>query len=114
MYLFNPRTLKVTRQFVEKIVSLYGDILESIILFGSWAKGTQSPESDVDLLIVMADRDPEVMEQIYEEVLDILLNHQVDISLKIYSKGQFQHWMNLGTPFMAEVSKTGVKLWSKK
>jgi predicted nucleotidyltransferase len=33
--------------------SLYGDRLQEVILFGSWARGDAHPESDVDLLVVL-------------------------------------------------------------
>lgn len=37
----------------DSIISHYGDTLLSIVLFGSQARGTQRPDSDIDLLIVL-------------------------------------------------------------
>lgn len=105
--------LEITRQFVEKITSSHSDYLTSITLFGSWAKGTQGPHSDIDLLVVMEDKDRSVIDQIYQEVQEILLKYELDLSLKIYSSKQFNRLLELGTPFITSVEKTGVKLWNK-
>ncbi|MBI4594968.1 MAG: nucleotidyltransferase domain-containing protein [Candidatus Tectomicrobia bacterium] len=105
--------LEITRQFVEKITSTYKEYLSSITLFGSWAKGTQGPHSDIDLLVVMEAKERSVIDQIYQEVLEILLKYELDISLKIYSLKQFNRLLELGTPFITSIEKTGVKLWNK-
>ena len=47
----NPVERKEIRQMVRRIVSRFHP--ESIILFGSHARGDAGPDSDVDLLIVM-------------------------------------------------------------
>lgn len=77
--------LEITKEFVEKIAVSYKDQLYSIILFGSWAKGTQGPESDIDLLVIMENKDASAVDGIYQEVLEVLLNYGVDLSLKIYT-----------------------------
>lgn len=35
---------------------LYGNDLQGLYLYGSYARGTQSPDSDVDVLVVLTDR----------------------------------------------------------
>jgi|SRR5919197_2848191 predicted nucleotidyltransferase len=47
-----PRDL---HRFVELLASSWGDNLVSVVLFGSCARGTATPDSDIDLLIVAAD-----------------------------------------------------------
>jgi predicted nucleotidyltransferase len=42
---------EVVRQMAERIASLFAP--ERIILFGSWARGEQTPDSDVDLLVIV-------------------------------------------------------------
>ncbi|HEV8309406.1 MAG TPA: nucleotidyltransferase domain-containing protein [Methylomirabilota bacterium] len=41
-------------RFVETLAASWGDSLVSVVLFGSWARGTAGPDSDIDLLIVAA------------------------------------------------------------
>lgn len=106
--------LEITKEFVDKIASSYKNQLDSINLFGSWAKGTQSPKSDIDLLVIMENKDVSAIDGIYQEVLEVLLKYGVDLSLKIYTLDRFHRLQKLGTPFMTSIEKTGVKLWSKK
>lgn len=43
----------LTRRLVEETRAFYGSRLVSIVVFGSTAKGTPGPESDVDVLVVV-------------------------------------------------------------
>ncbi len=36
---------------------LYGDLCSSIVLFGSYARGTQTPDSDIDVILVVRNAD---------------------------------------------------------
>jgi len=44
---------KILKNFREKIEKLYGKRLKGIILYGSWARGDATEDSDIDLLIVL-------------------------------------------------------------
>ncbi|SEI66260.1 Nucleotidyltransferase domain-containing protein [Dyadobacter sp. SG02] len=46
---------KLTEEFVAGIRTLYGERLDKVILFGSYARGEQHEESDVDFLVVLND-----------------------------------------------------------
>jgi predicted nucleotidyltransferase len=41
------------RRYVEALDRHFGERLVSVVLFGSWARGTARAESDVDLLVVL-------------------------------------------------------------
>jgi UTP:GlnB (protein PII) uridylyltransferase len=43
----------LTEEFVNGIAELYGDRLDKVVLFGSYARGEQHEESDVDFLVVL-------------------------------------------------------------
>ncbi len=97
---------------MSKITSLFPDQIVKVILFGSRAKGVPKPGSDYDFLIVLREKEWEVIEQIYGVVTDFLIQHGVDISLKIYKDKDFQEWTSIPTPFMASVLRTGKELWT--
>ena len=48
------------RELAEKIVHIYRP--QQVILFGSYAYGTPTADSDVDLLVIMPARDPRTRE----------------------------------------------------
>nr|WP_295934577.1 nucleotidyltransferase domain-containing protein [uncultured Dyadobacter sp.] len=45
----------LTKEFVSGISALYGQRLDKIVLFGSYARGEQHEDSDVDFLVVLND-----------------------------------------------------------
>jgi predicted nucleotidyltransferase len=42
--------------FVRQAISLFGDDVVAVAVFGSWARGQANSESDVDCLVVLEDR----------------------------------------------------------
>ena len=46
------------------VLEVYGPRLISLAVFGSWARGTASPESDLDLLVVASDLPPSRMKRV--------------------------------------------------
>ncbi len=110
----NSRSKKkdIEFEFISKIVSLFPDQITRVILFGSRAKGISKPGSDYDFLIVLKEKDRKTIDVIYHVVTDFLLEYGADVSLKIYSKKEFDWMISIPTPFMASILKTGRELWS--
>ena len=105
---------KIIMEFVKEVSSKTGKHIKSIILFGSRVKNTYKPYSDYDFLIVLDQRKHNIINKIYDEVVNFLLNYEVDISLKIYSKRDYLEKFSLGTPFMEEIKKHGKVIWNQK
>ena len=101
---------KAVEEFVRKIKGEYGDKIEKIILFGSYARGEHTRDSDIDVLIVTKIKDPGLERDIIDISFDTLLESSVDISPKVYSKEEFETEIKLKAPFMLEIEKEGVAL----
>lgn len=48
------------------VVAVYGERLTALAVFGSWARGTATPESDLDLLVVAQSLPPSRMKRVRE------------------------------------------------
>lgn len=105
---------KIVKKFLSSILEETGIHIKSIFLFGSRAKNTHSPYSDYDILMVLDKKTPEIIDKIYDKVMEFLLNYGVDISLKIYTEEDYNQKFSLGTSFMKEIKKHGELLWSQK
>ncbi len=105
---------EIETKFVKKVTSLFPLQIVKIIFFGSRAKGVPKPGSDYDFLIVLAEKNSKIVEEIYDVVTDFLIEYGADISLKIYRNDEFQRMMSIPTPFMASILGTGKELWSQK
>lgn len=75
----------VLRDFLGKIASVRPRI-KRIVLFGSRARGTERPDSDYDLLLVVMHTDDALVDVLYEAVMDVLLAHGRLVSLKIFQE----------------------------
>ncbi len=77
---------------------------EKIILFGSHAYGQPTPESDLDLLVVMQfDGDP------LEQAVSMLnrLNVLMPVDLLVRTPEQIQHRLEMGDSFMRDILERG-------
>jgi len=103
----------IVTEFTKRLIDGFEPYIERVIFFGSRAKGFSKPWSDYDILVVLNKRDAGVIDEIYEIVTEFQLEQRVDVSLKIYSKDDFERKNALHTPFMESIKKTGVVLWSR-
>lgn len=86
---------------------LYGSRLERVVLFGSQARGDATPESDVDVLVVLHGevRPGEEIERTGPLVSGQALKHGVSISRVFVSAEQFRAEP---TPFLRNVLGEGI------
>lgn len=85
--------------------------VRAVILFGSKARGDSGPASDLDVLLLVQDRNVLDRDPIYDFVLDAELEHGVDISLSVYNADDFDRLAAMGAPFAANVVREGETLW---
>jgi predicted nucleotidyltransferase len=95
-------------RFVEEIKKKYGKRIKKVILFGSYARGEQTLESDIDILILIDKEDFRLRRAIVDLSFDYFLKYRVDISPKVISKEDFKE--NLQYPFMKAVEEEGKAL----
>ena len=87
--------------------------VNKVILFGSYAKGTQSDESDIDLLVVTNDSFVfDSFAQKMEAKLKISnalnsLREFADIDLIVHTKPMYDHFIELNSGFKNEILSTG-------
>lgn len=101
----------IINNFVASLKGHCVKTLKKVILFGSRSKGTARPDSDFDFLIVLEKRDLNIIDRIYDEVVEFFLNYEVDISLKIYKEEDYKRFMVISTPFFKEIERTGKVLY---
>ncbi len=82
---------------------------EQVILFGSYAKGTAGPESDVDLLVVMPDGVSGA--KMAAEIID-RLKPTIPLELLVRSSQQLRDRLAMNDYFLREVVTIGKKLYA--
>jgi len=100
---------EVIGMFLDRISPLRGEI-EQIYLFGSRSRGDWRPDSDYDLLIVLERKDGRIVDGLYDGVMDVLLSTGRLISLKIFTRSEFDRLRSIPTPFMQNLMREGIKI----
>jgi len=97
------KTKEAIEEFKKEIKKLYGNRLKHIILYGSYARGSATEDSDIDLLIVLEGKvkPGEEIDRMIEIVTEINLRYNVLISVYPISEEDYKsekevkEWQNL-------------------
>jgi predicted nucleotidyltransferase len=92
---------------VKRIVENYKP--EKVILFGSYAYGAPSEDSDLDLLIIKDSSLPRYKRGI--EVRKYLRGLKVAIDLIVYTQEEIDRWKEVKTAFITSVMEKGKVLY---
>ena len=99
-------------QFSREVQRVLEGNLTKIILYGSYARGDFTENSDIDIMILTKSTDREI-EEIENAVFDLAFDYQlkycVDISVVIKNEGQFNYWLGV-LPFYDHVNQEGIVL----
>ena len=100
---------------LEKLIpglqEIYGDLIDSVILYGSTARGTQTADSDVDVAILLRAGATKVMrDKMLDLVVDLELACGKVLSVLCIDYDKFAEWKDV-LPFYKNIRKDGVVLW---
>jgi predicted nucleotidyltransferase len=87
--------------------TLPGQLIE-LKLFGSKARGDDRPDSDIDVLVIVADDDWRICDVVYSIATDILLQTDISISPKVISKNQLEQLKKEDTFFLRNISRDAI------
>ncbi|MBI5471791.1 MAG: nucleotidyltransferase domain-containing protein [Ignavibacteriae bacterium] len=97
------------QEIVERIVKNYNP--DKVILFGSYAQGTATERSDVDLLIVKDS--PLPRHQRGSEVRRYLYGTFVPMDILVYTNDELEEFRDVTSSFINTVMKTGKILYER-
>ena len=81
----NEREQTAVEQFIEQLRHEQGDQLQGTVLYGSKARGNADPESDIDLLLIMAKDDWSLRNAVSKIASGISLDYDVSLSAHLVS-----------------------------
>ena len=109
-----PQTIQtLLNQYLSEVKKIYGAHLKRVILYGSYARGDYTADSDIDIMLLV-DLLPEDMDA-YSDALSELgyeYNVENDIWMMPVVKNiqHFRQWV-AAYPFYTKVQKEGVVLY---
>ena len=103
----------ITNEVIIAVKDIFGEKLNNVILFGSYACGDFDNDSDVDIF-VLADIPQEETNQWNNRIDDLLsdlwLNHDLLVCVHLTSKSKFDRYYSV-LPYYQNVIKEGIELY---
>lgn len=102
----------IIKKFAEELKTIFPGSLESIIVYGSYARGDYTELSDVDIMVLVSLSEEEIRKRknaVYDLAFDYLMENGVDFSVIIKNVMHFNKWVNQ-LPFYKNVKEEGIKI----
>lgn len=103
----------ITKEIVDEVIQLLQDNVYKIVLYGSYARGDFTKESDIDILILLNCSKEKVMQyrkQISRLSSRIGLKNDIEVSLLLRDRETFEQGKNT-LPFYKNIKEEGVEIY---
>lgn len=96
-----------------EIKTVFGDKLQRIVLYGSYARGEEDKESDLDVMIfvkIPSDDLRQYREQVVDIEVDLSLKYDLMVSIILQAVDEYNKWLPV-LPFFRNVQEEGVEVF---
>ena len=103
----SPEIQEILKRFKKELVNIYGDKIQSILLYGSRARGDEHPDSDIDILIILKDEFnySEMLKRSDDLAASLSLENDVVISRVFVSEKDYRERQ---IPFLMNIRREGI------
>ena len=102
---------EVFERMIPGFQTIFGNVLERIILYGSVARGTQTAESDVDIAVIVRRYTEDMHDKMIDLTVDLELEYNKVLSVLLIDYDNFREWEDV-LPFYKNMKKDGIMLLS--
>lgn len=101
----------IIQELITGLKEIYGDTLKEITLYGSYARGNQTEESDIDIAILLTDiSDRDKTRQLTKFSTALDLKYDKVFSILDIDYAQYKKWVGK-MPFYRNIERDGVTRW---
>jgi predicted nucleotidyltransferase len=105
-----PKDAAATKEFVRQVRARLQTHVLDLKLFGSKATGRDVEDSDIDVLVVVDHKTPELEDQILDIAFDVNVAHDLYISPRVIGKAILDDPVWQMTAFLRHIVAEGVPL----
>ncbi|MEA3431195.1 MAG: nucleotidyltransferase domain-containing protein [candidate division WOR-3 bacterium] len=98
---------EILKEFRKQIKDLYGKRLKDVILYGSWARGEATEESDIDMVIILEGK--VVPGKEIDRMIDIIteINLKYGVLISVYPVSE-EDYSATNSPLLINIRREGV------
>jgi predicted nucleotidyltransferase len=108
--IFMQSVKEILDRLIPELTKIFDGVLESVILYGSVARNTQTEESDVDIALIVKGYTDEMYDSMIDMTVDLELEYGKVLSVLLIDYDNFKKWENV-MPFYKNVKAEGMILW---
>ncbi|MBQ8699948.1 MAG: nucleotidyltransferase domain-containing protein, partial [Schwartzia sp.] len=100
------KTNALLSEYANTVKEIYGNTLNKIILYGSYARGDYKNDSDIDIMILLNvphEQERDKIRELIDATCDFNMEHNLDIQPIPKSDTLFQKWQNV-LPFYKNIA----------
>ena len=111
--LYKNKELKSNMKLmIDDLKELLADYMDSIVIYGSYARGIQNEESDIDIAIFLEKTDSDIRKTIIDCSSKYELELGKTLSIVDIDINKYGDWKD-SLPFYQNILKEGIVLWKK-
>jgi predicted nucleotidyltransferase len=99
-------------EFLARLREQHGSEVVLVSLFGSKARGDFDEESDIDVLLVVENRNNQLWEDIVGIEAELMLKYDTVISSLIMSRDNYEWHLRHRAPLYRNIEREGIGLWT--
>lgn len=104
----NENDIRAVQEFVSRVREALGDEILDIRLFGSKVRGEATPDSDIDIAIVVGSSSEQTRRLILDAAFDVNIALDVYISPRIVPWSTMENPVFATSPFLKNIMKEGL------
>ena len=96
--------------FLARVLSTYGGRIQRAMLFGSKARGEATADSDIDILLIVADETWQFKDEICNISSDVSLKYDVLLDARVIGAARWQYMSEIRAGLYQNISSEAIPL----
>ncbi|HVE82198.1 MAG TPA: nucleotidyltransferase domain-containing protein [Myxococcales bacterium] len=101
---------RLVKELKERLAARIGDRLSAVALFGSYAKGLVSEESDIDVAVLVRDLNADDRWTVAQEAAALMIREQVVLSALPMDRAEYDALLSKERALYVDISREGIWL----
>lgn len=100
-------------KFTQEVKRRYGDLIKSVMIFGSAARGVVKPDSDIDVWVILDDTATKSSEDLKNVTtsLHLIADELKELHIQTTALTEFWEWFKIGSPELINFLRYGLPIY---